>query len=42
MSIIRCDSCDRVVDLAYDSEPIYNENDNTWTCGICQEKEEEK
>ena len=41
MSVIRCDSCDRFVDLDYDSEPVYNEDDNTWTCGICQEKEEE-
>jgi len=42
MSIIRCDSCKRTVDLDYDDLPIYNEGDDTWTCGICQEKEEER
>ncbi len=43
MNIIRCDSCGRFVDLDldYDLEAIYNEGDNTWTCGICREKEEE-
>ncbi len=41
MSVIRCDSCDRLVDLDYDSAPVCDEEDYTWTCGICQEKEEE-
>lgn len=40
MGVIRCDTCERTVDLDYDATPVYNEKEQRWICGICQEEEE--